>query len=469
MSTANFSTTSDDTKTDSVTPLSGSGRLAGGYGHALRAADLFFGAFVLLMVGIAFVAYLRDRAPLLDLLLMLAFLAVNIVLGEVGRRLNKPFLVELIRVVAGGSVAFLGFLYVTGPLAPWWPGLMVLSLGGAIGFGLLTAKPTYGRAVVSIYLTLFLLGSWLGPQPFDIYQVTLHAGVIATVGLMFAEIMSLLGKTLALEAKRSEELQVARDALFAEVEVAQAIQTLLLPETPEVTGHSVAGKMVTATEVGGDYYDVFETPTGRSLLAIGDVSGHGVTSGLTMMMARTSLVGAVEAKPDAPLGEFYCILNRCIRKNLERMKLSMYMTFALLEHHGEGRFTAVGRHLPLMIYRRASASVEELELTGMWLGVVDDLDQTQLNDQHFSLAPGDLLFLFTDGVVEQFAGEEMFGFERLKDLVAAHGSDGSAELIETVIARFRDFSSKQDDDLTMLVLTHTGEIEATLEGSFVAA
>src|SRR5215468_11764142 len=78
------------------------------------------------------------------------------------------------------------------------------------------------------------------------------------------------------ERRARIELRGARDALFAEVEVAQKIQTLLLPREPVLPGYVIRGQMTPATEVGGDYYDVIETDAGRRLIAIGDVSGHGV-------------------------------------------------------------------------------------------------------------------------------------------------------------------------------------------------
>src|SRR6185369_16982969 len=153
------------------------------------------------------------------------------------------------------------------------------------------------------------------------------------------------------ERRARIDLRGARDALFAEMEVAQDIQTLLLPNEPTLPGFVLHGLMTPAAEVGGDYYDVIETAGGRRLVAVGDVSGHGVTTGLTMMMVRASLVGTLEAKPDAPLPEIYAAMNRSLRRNLERMNLRLYMTFALLEHLGGGRFRAVGGHLPGLVYR----------------------------------------------------------------------------------------------------------------------
>ena len=441
--------------TQRPSPRVGAARLADGYRHALMAADVFFGAFVILMVVISAVAWARGDASLGDLLGVFAFLVLNVVLSEVSRRTNAPYHMEAVRHLLGGSLTAVIYTQVAGPLAPWWPGFMVLSLGGAIGFGLLTQRTFWGRVAVVYYLSLFGVAELLRPGPFDGYTFALHAGVIATVGLMFAEIMALLGRTMQSEHERNIELEAARDALFAEMEVAREIQMLLLPKEPQIADGEVVGRMLTATEVGGDYYDLLEVHD-RTLLAIGDVSGHGVTSGLTMMMARTALVGAIESAPEATLTRLYQVLNRCVWESLRRMELSMYMTFALLEHLGGGRYRAVGRHLPLLIYRADSQRVEELELTGTWLGIVQDLTDAQVGETTFELQPGDLLFLYTDGIVEHFGGNEMYGFERLAQSIERHAAGGPTALVDAVLADLRRFSTDQDDDVTLLVVGYGG-------------
>jgi hypothetical protein len=234
------------------------------------------------------------------------------------------------------------------------------------------------------------------------------------------------------ERRARIELRGARDALFAEMEVAQKIQTLLLPREPALPGYLIAGQMTPATEVGGDYYDVIETERGRRLVAIGDVSGHGVTTGLTMMMVRASLVSTLESRSDASLAELYMAMNRSLCRNLERMNLRLYMTFALLEHDGGGKFRAVGAHLPALIHRAAKQSVEEIEITGVWLGVIDQLTPDLVPETDFELARGDTMLLLTDGAVEHANADGMFGFERVHAELAAHAGLGPSQVIEAI-------------------------------------
>lgn len=259
------------------------------------------------------------------------------------------------------------------------------------------------------------------------------------------------------ERRARIELRGARDALFAEIEVAHKIQTLLLPREPTLPGFVISGLMTPASEVGGDYYDVIETERGRRLVAIGDVSGHGVTTGLTMMMVRASLVSTLESRGDATLAELYIAMNRSLCRTLERMNLRLYMTFALIEHDGGGRFRMVGAHLPALIYRAATKSVEEIELTGVWLGVIGEIAPELVPETHVALAKGDTMLLLTDGVVEHTGHDGMFGFERVHAELAAHADQGPAQVIEALTARLAAHGGTQDDDVTLLALRYVGE------------
>jgi len=460
--------------------------LARRYGRALKITDILFAAFMSVMAIVALASWRRGQSSPRDVVGIMFFLVGNLALGRVSRRIKRLWLIECVRMGVGGVLAATAFLLVSGPLAPWWPGLLLLSLGASIGFGLITQRPRWGRVAVLYYLAIYVFLTALRPAGVSWQSFVVHVSVIALVGFTFAQIMALLGETLhheyqrglelraartalsaevevALEVQKQEyerslQLRAARDALFAELEVAQKIQTLLLPRTPGLPGCEVVGKMVSASEVGGDYYDVLECK-GRRFLAIGDVSGHGLTSGLAMMMASTTLTGALEAAPRATLSELYQVLNSCVRRNVARMGLNIYMTFVLLEYLGEGQFEAVGRHVPFLVYRRASASVETIELSGMWLGVVDEIGADELKPASIQLDAGDQLFLYTDGIVEQFAGGEMFGFERLQAIVARQGLESPERLVEAVLEDWRAFSATQDDDLTMLVVRRSAAAE----------
>jgi hypothetical protein len=388
-------------------------------------------------------------------------------------------------LAAIGAVLGLRFVLSRGAFRTHYHLAMVVLVGGVFGptgsaiMALATA--TGGSFLFAFFLIYFaftalfpadalwivvtsaaIIASYIGAALFH------HDPVVASNLIYFLELTFIgvvlnrvLCKLFFDERRARIELRGARDALFAEMEVAQKIQTLLLPREPVLPGYIVAGQMNPATEVGGDYYDVIETDTGRRLIAIGDVSGHGVTSGLTMMMVRASLVSTLESRVDATLAELYMAMNRCLVRNLERMNLRMYMTFALLEHDGGGRFRAVGNHLPALIYRAAKRAVEEVEIAGVWLGVVDRVTPDLIPETRLELARGDTMLLLTDGVVEYPGRDGMFGFERVHAELVAHAELGPSQVIDAVTFQLAAHGPTQDDDVTMLALKYIGEVDAS--------
>ncbi len=441
----------------SDTGQTGKIRLTTGHRDVIKATDVFLGGICMFNLATALASWLSGAATIRAPLVVFAFLAINLIISQISLKAKNPYLVERLRTTLGGVLVPACYVLMDGPLFPWWPAAVINTLGGTVLLGLLSQKPYWGRGVAIYYATAITIATLLFiPHP-NYWALALQVGVIIVVGFMFAEILSLLGVSLHNEHERRMELASARDALFAEMEVAQSIQTLLLPSPAELPDLDVAGRMLPATEVGGDYYDVIPTAHRGTLLAIGDVAGHGVSAGLTMMMARSSLLGALEASPKAPLSDLYLALNRSLCSNLKRMKQRLYMTFALLEHRGDGHFAAVGRHLPIAIYRRASDTVEEIELGGAWLGLIDSLEPEHVPELTFRLEEGDLLCLYTDGIVEHEGNDgTMFGFERLAQLLRRHADRDVREVVGSLVDALDVHKAQQEDDVTLLLIRHGG-------------
>jgi sigma-B regulation protein RsbU (phosphoserine phosphatase) len=407
-----------------------------------------------------------------DHVLLFGFAALLLVLAPLAARTPRPALIHAATATLAASAVTL-----LATSAPATPAFLLAGVTGALAVGLHAASAGPAHMLTGAHVALFLaLGLIRGAHP---GVLVLHAAGVGVAGALAGALAAQLAAALHREEDRRRELAAARGALFAEVEVAQAVseqeaqrslelkaardalaaemqvakevQTLLLPRSPGMPGCEVVGHMLPAADVGGDYYDVLSCQ-GRHFVAVGDVAGHGLTSGLAMMMASTTLIGALEAAPRAPLPSLYEVLNRCVRRNFARIDLSIYMTFLLIEYLGEGRFVAVGRHLPLLVYRRARGEVEVIDVEGVWLGLTDELAAAQLGETHFELAPGDQLLLYTDGIVEKFADGEMFGFERLQALLTREGGRPPGEVIESMLQASAAFSEQQDDDMTLVVV-----------------
>src|SRR5207253_10026004 len=162
-----------------------------------------------------------------------------------------------------------------------------------------------------------------------------------------------------------------------EMALARSIQTSVLPRTFELPGFDISAIMLPAEEVGGDFYEfraVAESMGGGAWIGIGDVTGHGVTSGLIMMMAQSMLTMLCEqSNGHISPAKFITLLNRALFYNLRsRLEQDRFMTLVVAKIDHEGRMVYAGAHTDLLIYRAAHKSVERIPTDGLWVGVTDD-------------------------------------------------------------------------------------------------
>ena len=264
-----------------------------------------------------------------------------------------------------------------------------------------------------------------------------------------------------LEEKRQTEmanhqLTLARDELWGEMQLAQKIQTVLLPKNPRLQGYEVTAHMKPADEIGGDYYDVI-TAGGYRWVIIGDVSGHGVSAGLVQMMAQTAIQTVLAASPTHPPSRLLEEVNNVIAKNISKLSKNKYMTITVFALQDEGRVLFAGLHQDILVYRSASQTVETIPTEGMWIGVSPNL-KGMVHDESFRLDPGDTMLLFTDGITEAqmsdvvtpWGEREMFGQERLEAVLAENGERSCAEIKDIILKRVE--GCKFDDDMTFLIV-----------------
>jgi serine phosphatase RsbU (regulator of sigma subunit) len=260
----------------------------------------------------------------------------------------------------------------------------------------------------------------------------------------------LLDSNALLDGSR-RELKAARDALWGEMEVAKRIQTALLPRDQRAGPYEVAAAMVPAAEVGGDYYDIVSPPGGRPWIAVGDVSGHGVESGLVMMMTQTAILSLVREDPAQPPSAVFRAVNGVLCENIARLGGARYMTLNVVRLDDEG-LTLAGRHQDLLVWRQATGRVETVSNEGCWIGVVPDVGDSS-PDSFVPLARGDAALFFTDGITEAANKEgEMYGEERLAAAFAPLATAAPAHAIRTLLAEVARFTARQADDMTLVIV-----------------
>ncbi|HET6849773.1 MAG TPA: SpoIIE family protein phosphatase [Gaiellales bacterium] len=239
----------------------------------------------------------------------------------------------------------------------------------------------------------------------------------------------------------------------AQVDIATTLQRGLLPlRLPELEGIELATRYVAAgegQEVGGDFYDVWELPDGAFGVAIGDVSGKGAEAAAMTALARDSIRVASLHEPTP--SRVLTILNGQLRTNAPS-DLFCTAAYCYAQRSGDGGLdltVGLGGH-PFGLVRRLDGSVETAGRVGTLLGLAEPLE---LTDHRLHLAPGELLLFYTDGVTEHRKDGEMFGEERLMELLAGV-PDGTRPdaLLRTLEQALQDFAATPKDDIAMIAL-----------------
>ena len=247
------------------------------------------------------------------------------------------------------------------------------------------------------------------------------------------------------------ELKIARDSIWSEMELAKRIQTALLPDKQKIKGYDIAATMIPAKEVGGDYYDIIETPKGDKWITIGDVSGHGVDSGLIMMMAQTSILSKVNNNGSCGPADLLQSINGIVRENLSRLGSDHYMTMMAIRL-SQSEMTVAGKHQDLLIYRAALNKVEAIAIRGTWLGITEDI-KNSTQELTLNINAGDIVLLFTDGITEAANSKgDMFSQDRLEQALNRYADLPVRKLRDKIIEEVTTFQEKQADDITLVVV-----------------
>ena len=252
-----------------------------------------------------------------------------------------------------------------------------------------------------------------------------------------------------------DRLSEERDRLERELEIARVLQTMLLPRSTVVSYLDIAARMMPATEVGGDYYEVIPVRD-ACWIGIGDVTGHGLRAAIIMMMLQSMIAALVRSSPEGRPSRLLARVNRALWEGLrDRLRVDDHITCTLLRCTPDGGVVYAGAHEDLLI-SRGGAPCERVRTTGTWLGVTPEIERITF-DHAVRLAVGDLLVLYTDGVIEAMNHQrEQFGTDRLASIVDAH-RDRPVEIIrDAILADVGKWMNPQRDDLTLLVMRYQG-------------
>jgi serine phosphatase RsbU (regulator of sigma subunit)/predicted ester cyclase len=259
--------------------------------------------------------------------------------------------------------------------------------------------------------------------------------------------MGTIGGTL--RKQRLEQEIRERERIEQELKVARDIQQASLPnEVPELEGWQISPFYRPAREVGGDFYDFFELDEGRVGVAVGDATGKGIPAALAVT-ASSSMLRAVAQDLSYSPGE---VLGRVNETLLARIPPNMFVTCFYAVLNPESwllRYANAGHDLPYYLWHGGDA--EELRARGMPLGLMPGMGY---EEKEVLLDVGEAALFYSDGLVEAHDPKgEMFGFPRLRALIAEHGEESSLE--DFLLERLYSFVGEgweQEDDITLLTL-----------------
>lgn len=258
------------------------------------------------------------------------------------------------------------------------------------------------------------------------------------------------------EIKRlNDRLKRENTRMSAELEISQRLQRMMLPpdeDLRQIASLDIAGVMEPAAEVGGDYYDV--VPHGGGVyFGIGDVTGHGLESGVIAIMVQTAVRTLLASGPYESR-TFFDVLNRVIYGNARRMNCDRNLTFSLL-HYQDRLVTISGQHEEVLVVRSNGVLERHDTLNlGFPLGLVEDISSF-ICEARVPLRSGDVMVAYTDGITEAINGAGVtFGIERLSEAVrTSHGKPAEA-IREAVLSSLHEHIGGQRllDDISLLVI-----------------
>lgn len=253
----------------------------------------------------------------------------------------------------------------------------------------------------------------------------------------------------------NERLQEENLRISSELNVAKKLQEMVLPNDTELTAITeldIAAHMSPAEEVGGDYYDVLQCCDGHVLVGIGDVTGHGLESGVIMLMVQSMVRALMETgKPE--LRGSLATINQVIYRNSARMSTDKNLTLAVI-HYYDGKIRIAGQHEEVLVIRQGNMErVDTIDL-GFPIGIEENITPF-ISEYSTHLDAGDVVVLYTDGITEAENSEgELYGMNPMFKVIKEHWSEPAeiirTALIEDVNAFIGD--SKVHDDVTLVVI-----------------
>jgi hypothetical protein len=291
------------------------------------------------------------------------------------------------------------------------------------------------------------LANWM-VRSFDLKPVSSESGIhFAATAMMSTIILSYAFFVVYIRREGSESFRMRN-----ELELAHGIQKTLVPPVGlRTSSFEIYGISHPSEKVGGDLVDAIYLPSGDAIAYVADIAGHGLPAGILMGMVktatRTTLLDAERSEPNRTLPVLLDRLNRVLPEVKEP---HMYATFTGFRLGADGSvFYALAASPPILQWHASARTLSHTEEDQFPLGL---LPVSSFDGQRLEVAPGDLLVVATDGILEVCnKPQEEFGVERLKQVIAENADNPLPELAARILAAARGFGQQLDDQTILVV------------------
>ena len=249
---------------------------------------------------------------------------------------------------------------------------------------------------------------------------------------------------------------IEKERMEEELNIARDLQVSMLPaECPVIDGLEIAAYSVSAREVGGDFYDFIDMGVEKAGMLIGDVTGKSVSGALVMSASRS--IFRMLSEEDLTVGE---IMTRANRRTKKDIKTGMFVAllYAVLNANDKTLSLCSAGQTQPVFYLSETGEARLVETRGdtFPLGILEDADY---QETRLAMLPGDKIVLYTDGIVEAMnVQDEMFGFDRLIEVVQMAYFQTADSLLKTILFKVNQFAGgvAQHDDITLIVIRAVG-------------
>ncbi|NGP75497.1 SpoIIE family protein phosphatase [Balneolaceae bacterium YR4-1] len=406
-----------------------------------------------------FLNYEAAWAPLFVLLdntwySLINILGIYLVAGSlVYARLKNQWVFALFTAIAFALIVPIPFYY--GPVLEQFIVLGILGLGMA----LIYLKWDFLTLLFSHYLFITLIlvsGGWLVGSSPDLYVfVNFIIFLIFIVGwAIFSIVKGKEEKSLPSYVPEYVEELAQEERIKQELQIARGVQNSFLPtKTPELEGLDIAALCQPAYETGGDYYDFIQLDDHRVAVTIGDVSGKGIQAAFYMTFTK-GILHSLCRETESP-AELLKKANRLFCDNASKGTF-ISLVYGIVDMKNKTFTFSRAGHNPILHLKAKDGTLNELQPNGLGLGLTktasfdDNIKEVQL-----ALGEGDMLVLYTDGIVEALnETHQFYGGNRLLDQLKNQKNKSSQEIIDILSEDVSSFigSAKQHDDMTMMVI-----------------